>query len=94
MNLLMMRILKIDFHRHCAQNNLKGVNDCLSRGVDVNTVNVDGTGYSALMVACSSGSSAVVARLVQQPGLDVNYQDENGVTAAILAVEKGHTAGE
>ena len=77
-------MLAREFIRHCLDNNLVGVTDCLARGLDVNTVN--SSGQSALMFACSRGNSAIVSRLLEVPGLDVNYQDENGVTAAHLAV--------
>ena len=36
---------------------------------------------TALMSACSAGNSAIVSRLVQVPGLDINYQNEVGETA-------------
>jgi len=41
-----------------------------------------GTQWTALIFACNSGHSAIVSRLVEVPGLDINYQDENGETAA------------
>ena len=44
------------------------------------------------MFACNSGNSAIVSRLVEVPGLDINYQDEKyGDTAAHLASQSGHT---
>ena len=43
------------------------------------------------MFACWHGSPAIVSRLVQVPKLDVNFQDENGNTAAHLASLSGHT---
>ena len=46
------------------------------------------------MIACNVGNSAIVSRLVQVPGLDINYQDENGTTAALLASLRGHTGCE
>ena len=74
------------FHKHSLDNNLEGVNDCLSRGVDVNTkARYDECQWTALMVACGACYPAIVSRLLQVPGLDINYQDENGVTAAHLA---------
>ena len=47
--------------------------------------------WTALMFACWLGSPAIVSRLVQVPKLDVNFQDENGNTAAHLASLSGHT---
>ena len=121
-----------EFLKFCTDNNLEGVTDCLSRGVDVNTVSEDGhwsgltvaahenytklleillshpqikinnttndrgagwSGqYTALMFACDAGNPAIVSRLVQVPGLDINYQDEkDGWTAALGASRHSHT---
>ena len=96
------------FLEHCRRNNLEGVADCLSRGVDVNTLFVDGffsgltiaakenylelleillshpdikinntttnlcSQWTALMFACDAGNSAIVSRLVEVAGLDIN----------------------
>ena len=38
-----------------------------------------------LISACKDGNSAIVSRLVEVPGRDINYQDENGDTAAHVA---------
>ena len=68
-----------EFLKFCKANNLAKVNDCLSRGVDVNTV-FEGERWkdtwSGLMFACELGNSAIVSRLVQVPGLDIDYQDK------------------
>ena len=77
------------FFRHCVDNNLEGVNDCLSRGVDVNTKG--GLQWTGLMYACEAGNPAIVSRLVQVSGLDINYQNIYGSTAAYLASYFGHT---
>ena len=124
----MTRRLKEDFLQHCRDNNLAGVTDCLSRGVDVNTVSEDGrwsgltiaaeknypelleillshpdvemnittdlnrwgsrTPMTALMFACEAGNSDIVSRLVQEPGVDLNYEDEFGETAAHQACRR------
>ena len=78
-----------EFIQHCRTNNLNGVNYCLSRGVDVNTKEsyYQRTG---LWYACDRGNSAIVSRLLQVPGLDINYQAD-GWTAAIWASRKGRT---
>ena len=68
------------FIRHCRENNLEGVNDCLSRGIDVNSKE-DYYGRTVLIGACEYGNSAIVSRLVQVLGLDINYQDEYGVSS-------------
>ena len=52
------------------------------------TVDTFGGRGTALMIACNVGNSAIV------PGLDINYQDENGNTAALLASLRGHTGCE
>ena len=39
--------------------------------------------WTALMFACDRGNLDIVSRLVQVPGLDINYQDEGGCTAVI-----------
>ena len=46
--------------------------------------------WTALMFACAAGNSDTVSRLVEEEGLDFNYQDEYGWTAAIKA-SYGHT---
>ena len=78
--------MKAEFIVHCVDNNLEGVNDCLSCGVDVNTKeDWLGCQWTALMFACQYGNSAIVSRLLKEPGLDINYQDERGRTAVFLA---------
>ena len=65
------------FLEACRSNNLEEVNDCLSRGLDVNTKgDWYGSQWTGLMVACERGTPAIVSRLVQVPGLDINYQNE------------------
>ena len=46
---------------------------------------------SGLMLACQLGYPSVVARLVEEQDLDVNFQDKDGFTAAYLAVKLGLT---
>ena len=41
------------------------------------------------MFACELGHSATVSRLVEVPGLDINYQDEDGLTTAHWASIEG-----
>ena len=56
-------------------------------------INSDGPGrfgekcqWTALLFACEDWNSAIVSRLVQVPGLDINYQDEEeGWTAPLVA---------
>ena len=78
-----------NFIKHCEGNELEGVNYCLSRGFDVNSKY---NGMTGLMFACESGNSAIVSRLVQVPGLDINYHYESfGYTAACLACASGRS---
>ena len=85
-----------EFITYCRHNNMEGVNECLSRGVDVNSKGDWGGCLTGLMFACNAGNSAIVSRLVEVPGLDINYQDEDGETAAHYAsnepsYDPGHT---
>ena len=73
-------MMESEFLENCRDDNLDGVNDCLSHGVDVNTVDSDGRD-TGLMVACYWGHSAIVSRLVQVPGLDINWQNRMGSSA-------------
>ena len=72
-----------EFLEHCRDNNLEGVNDCLKDFYK--------TLCKGLMFAFGRGNSAIVSRLVQVPGLDINYQDVNGWTAAHWASWRGQT---
>ena len=84
------RFILFCIFQYCRINNLEGMNDCLSRGVDVNTKGeLLGVQRTALMHA--SGHPAIVSRLVQVPGLDINYQDEDCSTAAHLVSLDGRT---
>ena len=85
------QIMESEFCKHCRDNNLEGVHECLSLGVDVNTNTLGGAEFTGLMVACIYNNPAIVSRLVQVPGLKINYQDENGWTAALLACRAGRT---
>ena len=55
------------------------------------TTKISGYQESPLMLACPAGNSAIVSRLVQVDGLDINYQDEKGTTAAHVASIRGNT---
>ena len=50
------------FLKNCEYNKLQGANQCLAHGIDVNAKNHNG---SALILACESGHSAIVTRLIQ-----------------------------
>ena len=49
------------------------------------------TVFRLLMENCEDGNPDVMSRLVQVPGLDINYQDERGQTAALLACNLAQT---
>ena len=44
------------------------------------------------MFAAYKGYTAVVNRLLQMPGINVNIQNKQGVTALIFAADLGHAA--
>ena len=48
------------------------------------------TPMSALMYACQGGHSETVDRLLDVTGIDVNYQNRDGVTALMVTCENGH----
>ena len=74
------------------KNYLELLEMLLSNDVEINnTVRKYGYERTALMVACSAGNSAIVSRLIQEPDLDINYEDRRGYTALLLADESGHT---
>ena len=52
---------------------------------------LSGLQFTPLMFACRAGNSAIVSRLVQVPGLDINYQDRRGWTVAQRASGRCHT---
>lgn len=60
----------------------------LARGADVNNRNNDNR-WTTLMSAVALGRTAFVARLLQDPRLDVNARDDIENTALHLAAERG-----
>ena len=78
----------------CRNNSLNGVEECLSRGADVNRVfyNLigDGLQLTGLMTACREGHPDIVARLLQVEGVMVNYQGVLKETAAHWACQQGN----
>lgn len=56
------------------------------------SVNVlDGCGNTALHIAAAGGSAECVAALVDADGIDLTLTDAAGVSAMMLAADKGHT---
>ena len=82
------------FESCCRNNSLKGVEECLSKGADVNRVfyNIigDGLQLTGLMIACREGNPGIVNRLLQVEGVLVNYQGVRKETAAHWACQGGH----
>ena len=60
-----------EFLKYCWENKLDKVSDCLSRGVDVNTVSEDGC-WTGLHIACYKGYVELLNLLLEEPNLDVN----------------------
>ena len=98
------KIVSQQFLEACRMGKSERVSYCLSHGADVNaTYQYDPTTLaptywiarggetSGLMLACQLGYPSVVARLVEEQDLDVNFQDKDGFTAAYLAVKLGLT---
>jgi ankyrin repeat protein len=59
---------------------------CADSRTEVNAVAKDGTGYSALMIACRSGEFRMVHLLLRHPLIDVDMKDVRGNTALHLVV--------
>ena len=80
-----------------AENKLKLLNILLSHpGIEINKTVRKKVGelwyqLPPLMIACCSGNSDVVARLVQARDLNINLQVEGGWTAAHQASYSGHS---
>ena len=95
------KIVSQEFLEACRMGKSERASYCLSHGADVNATYQYGPtpGWiarkaetSGLMLACQLGYPSVVARLVEEQDLDVNFQeDKYGFTAAYLAVKLGLT---
>merc|ERR1712062_659495 len=68
---IMSRHLETEFLRNCEENNLNRVTECLSRGVDVNTVSEDGH-WSGLTIAARMNYPALVDILLSHPDIEIN----------------------
>ena len=60
-----------EFVKHCRDNSLEGMNECLSNGVDVNTKEIN-SNWTGLMLACLSGSVEVLDLLLSR-WADLSY---------------------
>ena len=63
--------LSEEFLKYCRENRLDKVADCLTRGVDVNTVSEDGC-WTGLHIACYKGYPELLKLLLEESNLDVN----------------------
>ena len=66
-----MKELAEKFIEHCKDNNLEGVRDCLSRGVDVNTVSGGGR-FSGLRIAVDKNYPELLEILLSHPQIKIN----------------------
>ena len=71
------------FGRLCQVGNLKGVEDAIKIGADVNTRDL--FGWTGLMMALHHNHPAVATMLVQNPAVDVNIASDNGDCALHIA---------
>ena len=81
-----------NFIEHCKANNLEGVTDCLSRGVDVNTVSEDGR-WSGLTIAAYKNYPELLEILISHPDIKINKTSgEYQWTALMVACNAGSSA--
>lgn len=77
---------ELAFYVACQVGNLNAVKLFLSRGTDPNTM-IQNDQSSALIVACVNGNCDIVALLLTCQELDLNWCDNRGQTALMVAVE-------
>ncbi|XP_054888793.1 ankyrin repeat domain-containing protein 33B-like isoform X1 [Poeciliopsis prolifica] len=81
----------ISFFKACCNNNAIIVKIMIRQGVTEEEVKeTDRNRRSGLIAACYHGYVDVVMALSQCPYLDVNWQDNEGNTALIIAAQAGH----
>ncbi|CAL8347896.1 unnamed protein product [Merluccius merluccius] len=81
----------VSLFRACINNNPVIVKIMIRQGVSEEEVReTDQNRRTGLIVACYQGYVDVVIALAQCPFLDVNWQDNEGNTALITAVQAGH----
>ncbi|XP_012732752.2 ankyrin repeat domain-containing protein 33B isoform X1 [Fundulus heteroclitus] len=81
----------ISFFKACCNNNAIIVKIMIRQGVTEEEVKeTDRNRRSGLIAACYHGYVDVVMALSQCPFLDVNWQDNEGNTALIIAAQAGH----
>ncbi|KAG7255587.1 hypothetical protein CRUP_012268 [Coryphaenoides rupestris] len=81
----------VSLFKACSNNNAVIVKIMIRQGVSEDEVReTDKNRRTGLIVACYQGYVDVVIALAQCPHLDVNWQDNEGNTALITAVQAGH----
>ena len=89
------------FLQHCEDNNLEGVTDCLSRGVDVNTVSEYGF-WSGLTIAAHKNYPELLEILLSHPDIKINnkslvpgsddFDPGSHRTVLMIACDRGNPA--
>ena len=82
------------FLQHCNANNLDGVTDCLSRGVDVNTQSWNGY-WSGLTIAADKNYPDLLDILLAHPDIKINNTNARSGwywTALMFACDAGNPA--
>ena len=80
--------LRDTFIQACNSNDLEEVRKCLSKGVDVNTVDIDlGSGLS---IAAFHNNLPLLDLLLAHPDIDVNLEDDNDDSPLSVAMNKDH----
>jgi len=82
---------ELEFLRNCGENNLAGVRESLSRGVDVNTVCEDGH-WSGLTIAAEENYPELLEILLSHPDIKINNTTECQMTALMFACRAGNSA--
>ena len=70
--------MESEFIESCRNNSLEGVTDCLSRGVDVNTVSKAGfSSWSGLTIEAKKNYPELLEILLSHPHIEINNTTEN-----------------
>ena len=91
-----MEKLRDQFLKNCHKNDLNGVTDCLSRGVDVNTVSESGD-WSGLTIAAYNNNPELLEILLSHPHIKINIKTSCGKnniyprTALMIACTLGNS---
>ena len=64
----------------------------INKTTDAGGVYMLGLHWTALMFACHRGNSAIVSRLVQVPGLDINYQADWSISMSRIVPRSSYAS--